>query len=177
MGAGKSTFMQLAAGLLQPIEGCVVVDGANLADKRAASKVRADIGVVFQYPEHQLFAATVFEDVAFGPRNQGLAPTAVEERVHDALRLVGLNVEDLRDRSPFALSGGQQRRVAIAGVLACGPRLLLLDEPTAGLDACARRDLLQLIEHLNETAGLTVVVASHNHEDLAALCDRIVTLE
>lgn len=175
-GSGKSTLLQLANGLLQPTSGTVCAGKLNLADKRAAIDARRDIGVVFQYPEHQLFAATVFDDVAFGPRNLGLGSQEVESRVRHALELVHLDIDELREKSPFALSGGQQRRVAFAGVLAMGPTTLVLDEPVAGLDPRARASFLRLISELHEQQGMTIVLVSHNMNDLARLCDRILVL-
>ena len=175
-GSGKSTLIQLANGLLQPTRGIVRAGGRDLSDKRAAVEARRDVGVVFQYPERQLFAATVFDDVAFGPRNLGLAADEVERRVREALQLVHLNLDELRDASPFALSGGQQRRVALAGVLAMRPATLVLDEPAAGLDPHARRSIMRLVCELHDTQGLTVVLVSHDMNDLAALCDRLLVL-
>jgi len=175
-GSGKSTLIQLANGLLQPTAGRVLVRGHDLADKRAAVEARRDVGVVFQYPEHQLFAATVFDDVAFGPRNLGLSADEVEDRVREALALVRLDVDELRETSPFALSGGQQRRVAFAGVLAMQPTTLVLDEPIAGLDPRGRHSLLQLVEELHEERDLTIVLVSHDMNDLARLCDRVLVL-
>ena len=175
-GSGKSTLIQLANGLLQPTTGTVRVAGHDLADKRAAVEARRDVGVVLQYPEHQLFAATVFDDVAFGPRNLGLSSDEVERRVHEALELVHLDIDELRDTSPFSLSGGQQRRVAFAGVLAMQPTTLVLDEPIAGLDPQGRRSFLNLIEELHDRRGLTIVLVSHDMNDLARLCDRVLVL-
>ncbi len=174
-GSGKSTLIQLANGLLQPTDGRVLAGGYDLADKRAAIEARRDVGVVFQYPEHQLFAATVFDDVAFGPRNQGLSGDEVEQRVRDAMELVHLDLDELRKTSPFALSGGQQRRVAFAGVLAMKPATLILDEPASGLDPQGRRSFMQLISELHES-GLTIVIVSHDMNDLARLCDRVLVL-
>ena len=175
-GSGKSTLIQLANGLLQPTYGIVVANGHNLADKKAAAETRRDVGVVFQYPERQLFAATVFDDVAFGPRNLGLSAEEVEGRVREGLELVHLDVDAIGERSPFALSGGQQRRVAFAGVLAMRPTTLILDEPVAGLDPKARRSFLNLIVELHREQGLTVVIVSHTMDDLAELCDRVLVL-
>ena len=164
-GSGKSTLIQIAAGLLKPATGSV-----KLADESGF------VGVVFQYPERQLFAATVADDVAFGPRNLGLSSEEVDARVRKALELVHLDYDEIAAKSPFALSGGQQRRVAFAGVLAMEPHVLILDEPTAGLDPQARADLLGLVEELHDERGLTVVLVSHNMDDLARLCDRIAIL-
>ena len=175
-GSGKSTLLQLMNGLNVPTEGRVLVEGVDTADKKKAAALRGHVGLVFQYPERQLFAATVYEDVAFGPRNLGLPSGEVDRRVRESLRQVGLDFEELRDKSPFALSGGQQRRVAFAGVLAMRPRTLILDEPVAGLDPRARADFLDLIRKLHES-GLTVVMVSHDMDDLANLCTRLIVLK
>ena len=175
-GSGKSTLIQLANGLLQPTEGTVLARGHALTDKRAAIEARRDVGVVFQYPEHQLFAATVFDDVAFGPRNLGLSPEEVEARVREALSLVHLDIDELRETNPFALSGGQQRRVAFAGVLAMQPTTLVLDEPIAGLDPQGRHSFLNLITELHDQQHLTIALVSHDMNDLARLCDRVLVL-
>lgn len=176
-GSGKSTLIQHMNGILKPVRGRVLVDGRDIADKKEADAARSKVGVVFQYPERQLFAATVHDDVAFGPRNMGLAPDEVERRVAASLALVGLDAEALGGKSPFELSGGQQRRVAFAGVLAMEPQVLVLDEPAAGLDPAARREFLELVASLHENSGLTVVMVSHSMDDLAALCDRILVLK
>ena len=175
-GSGKSTLIQHMNGLLQPSQGRVLVEGMDLADKKAASASRQKIGVVFQYPEHQLFAATVYDDVAFGPRNLGLDEDAMEERVRQALDMVDLDFDEISACSPFELSGGQQRRVAFAGVLAMRPQVLVLDEPVAGLDPAARKDFLALVDKLHAN-GLTIVMVSHNMDDLAAHCNRILVLK
>lgn len=174
-GSGKSTLIQHMNGLLHPTSGRVTFDGEDLADKKAAAHVRGRCGLVFQYPEHQLFAPTVYEDVAFGPRNMGLGTEEVDARVRRALDWVGLDFEEVHEKSPFALSGGQQRRVAFAGVLAMDPEVLVLDEPAAGLDPHARRELLAFVKSLH-ARGLTVVMVSHSMEDLANLCDRVLLL-
>ena len=175
-GSGKSTLIQHMNGLVHPTEGRVLIDGEDLADKAVAAKARTGCGMVFQYPEHQLFAATVYEDVAFGPRNMGLSSDEIDVRVRTSLKDVGLNFDEIAEKSPFELSGGQQRRVAFAGVLAMKPRILVLDEPVAGLDPKSRREFLGLISELHGS-GLTVVMVSHNMEDLAALCSRILVLK
>ncbi len=174
-GSGKSTLIQHANGLLHPHEGRVLFDGRDLADKRTAQDCRSAVGLVFQYPEHQLFAATVREDVSFGPRNLGLSEEEVAERVSEALRLVHLDENDIAERSPFELSGGQQRRVAFAGVLAMRPRVLVMDEPVAGLDPVAREEFLELIDELHRS-GLSIIMASHSMDDLARLADRVLVL-
>ena len=174
-GSGKSTLIQHMNGILHPTCGRVLVEGRDVADKAQAARVRADVGVVFQYPEHQLFADTVYHDVAFGPRNLKLSDEEVDARVRESLALVGLDFDEIGNASPFELSGGQQRRVAFAGVLAMRPRILVLDEPVAGLDPAARRDFLALIAGLH-AQGRTVVMISHSMDDLAALCDRVLVL-
>ena len=175
-GSGKSTLIQLANGLLKPTEGTVLSNGQPLSDKSVATEARRNIGVVFQYPEHQLFAATVFDDVAFGPRNLGYSASEIEEGFKEAMNLVHLDPDELRDRNPFSLSGGQQRRVAFAGVLAMHPSALVLDEPVAGLDPKTKRQFLELLTELHRDHGMTIVIVSHNMDDLAELCDRILVL-
>lgn len=174
-GSGKSTLTQHINGLVNPTEGTVYWQGKNLADKKVATQARGDIGLVFQYPEHQLFAASVFEDVAFGPRNLGLDGKEVEARVRHALKIVNLDYDTLHDVSPFELSGGQQRRVAFAGVLAMKPTTLVLDEPVAGLDPASRESFLELIDSLHQS-GLTIVMVSHNMNDIARLADRVLVM-
>lgn len=174
-GSGKSTLIQHMNGLVNPTRGRVLLDGQDLADKRVAQACRGKVGLVFQYPEYQLFAATVREDVAFGPRNLGLPEDEVAARVERALAQVGLDPADVAERSPFELSGGQQRRVAFAGVLAMEPQVLVLDEPVAGLDPVAREEFLALIARLHQ-GGLTVVMVSHSMDDLARFSDRILVL-
>ena len=174
-GSGKSTLVQHMNGLVHPLEGCVTAFGRDLAVPAAASAVKAKVGVVFQYPERQLFAQTVAEDVAFGPRNLGLAEDEVTRRVEAALKRVGLDYAEVGEKSPFALSGGQQRRVAFAGVLAMEPEVLVLDEPAAGLDPAAHRAFLDFVDGLHDD-GLTVVMVSHSMDDLARYCDRVVVM-
>ena len=174
-GSGKSTLVQHLNGLIRPQEGSVCALGLDLSSKKGASAVKAKVGVVFQYPERQLFAETVAQDVAFGPRNLGLPQDEVVRRVATSLARVGLDLAAIGDKSPFELSGGQQRRVAFAGVLAMEPEVLVLDEPMAGLDPAARRDFLELIDRLHRE-GLTVVMVSHSMNDLANCCDRIVVM-
>lgn len=174
-GSGKSTLVQHLNGLIRPQEGSVCALGLDLSSKKGAAAVKAKVGVVFQYPERQLFAETVAQDVAFGPRNLGLPQDEVVSRVATSLARVGLDLAAIGDKSPFELSGGQQRRVAFAGVLAMEPEVLVLDEPMAGLDPAARRDFLELIDRLHRE-GLTVVMVSHSMDDLANCCDRIVVM-
>lgn len=176
-GSGKSTLVLHLNGVLEPTEGRVLWNGQDLSGKKVANLARGDIGIVFQYPEHQLFAATVYEDVAFGPRNLGLSAEEVESRVKAALELVELDYEDFKDRSPFELSGGQQRRVAFAGVLAMKPTTLVLDEPVAGLDPASRNDFLTFIDRLHKKHGITLVMVSHNMNDIARLADRVLVLD
>jgi len=174
-GSGKSTLVQHLNGLIRPQEGSVYALGLDLANKKDAAAVKAKVGVVFQYPERQLFAETVAQDVAFGPHNLGLSQAEVARRVESSLARVGLDLATVGDKSPFELSGGQQRRVAFAGVLAMEPEVLVLDEPMAGLDPAARSDFLELIDRLHH-GGLTVVMVSHSMDDLANCCDRIVVM-
>lgn len=174
-GSGKSTLVQHLNGLIRPQEGSVCALGLDLSQKKDAAAVKAKVGVVFQYPERQLFAETVAQDVAFGPHNLGLSQDEVTRRVESSLARVGLALAAVGDKSPFDLSGGQQRRVAFAGVLAMEPEVLVLDEPMAGLDPAARKDFLQLIGRLHRE-GLTVVMVSHSMDDLAQCCDRVVVM-
>lgn len=174
-GSGKSTLVQHLNGLIRPQEGGVHALGLDLSQKKGAVAVKARVGVVFQYPERQLFAETVAQDVAFGPHNLGLSQDEVMRRVESSLARVGLDLAVVGDKSPFDLSGGQQRRVAFAGVLAMEPEVLVLDEPMAGLDPAARKDFLQLIGRLHRE-GLTVVMVSHSMDDLAQCCDRVVVM-
>lgn len=174
-GSGKSTLVQHLNGLIRPQEGSVYALGLDLANKKDAAAVKAQVGVVFQYPERQLFAETVAQDVAFGPRNLGLPQDEVARRVASSLARVGLDLAAIGNKNPFELSGGQQRRVAFAGVLAMEPEVLVLDEPMAGLDPAARRDFLGLIDRLHRE-GLTVVMVSHSMDDLANCCDRMVVM-
>ncbi len=172
-GSGKSTLVQHMNLLLEPASGDVLVDGVDAATLKR-SELRRRIGLVFQFPEAALFAPTVAEDVAFAPRRLGLNEGEIEDRVRESLVLAG--ADHLKDRSPFALSGGEQRRVAIAGVLAMGPEMLVLDEPTSGLDPASRQDLLRLIRTLRDT-GTSVVLVSHDTDEIAEVADRICILE
>ena len=174
-GSGKSTIIQHMNGILKPTSGQVLVMGADISDKRCEASLRGSIGVVFQYPEHQLFAETVYKDVAFGPRNLGLKDNEVDARVRESLERVGLAFDEVAEKSPFELSGGQQRRVAFAGVLAMNPRVLVLDEPAAGLDPASRTSFLSMISRLHQQ-GLTVVMVSHSMDDLARMCDRVAIM-
>jgi len=176
-GSGKSTLIQHLNGLLKPTRGKIIVQGINLREKGVSmKKIRQEVGLVFQYPEHQLFEETVYKDVAFGPTNLGLSPQEVEERVRESIQMVGLDYESVKDRSPFELSGGQRRRVAIAGVLAMHPSILILDEPTAGLDPRGRDEILSLIQNLHRKKGNTIILVSHSMEDISRMVDRIIVM-
>ncbi len=176
-GSGKSTLAQHLNGLLEPSSGRVLLNGEDINEKSEKRRqLRFKIGLVFQYPEHQLFEETVFKDIAFGPKNMGLSNDEIEKRVRDAMARVGLVYDEMKDRSPFELSGGQMRRVALAGVLAMQPSVLVLDEPTAGLDPSARDFLLSDIKRLNDE-GTTVVLISHAMDDVAKLATRVAVLE
>lgn len=176
-GSGKSTLIQQLNGLLKPTSGKIYVDDCCLTDKAADLKeVRQKIGLVFQYPEHQLFEETVFKDIAFGPSNLGLSDAEVQSRAERALNIVGMDFERYRDVSPFDLSGGQKRRVAIAGVLAMEPKVLILDEPTAGLDPKGRDEILGKIKELHRKYKITIILVSHSMEDVARLADRLIVM-
>lgn len=175
-GSGKSTLMQQLNGLLKPTAGQVLLDGEDIwADKMKTRQARFRVGLVFQYPEYQLFEETVYKDIAFGPKNMGLSQEEVDRRVREAAALVGLTGEQL-DASPFDLSGGQKRRAAIAGVMAMEPEVLILDEPTAGLDPVGRREILGQITRYRETKNAAVLMVSHSMEDVARLTDRLLVL-
>lgn len=177
-GSGKSTLIQHINRLIKPYSGQVIVDGQDInGDSRDLKKLRQNVGLVFQYPEHQLFEMTVYKDVAFGPTNMGLAQDEIDKRVRQSLKMVGFDDEDIFDISPFELSGGQKRRVAIAGVLAMSPKVLILDEPTAGLDPKGRDDILNEIKHLHETTNITIILVSHSMEDIARYVDRIIVMD
>ena len=175
-GSGKSTLIQHLNGLLKATEGRIYYNGQDIYDKDYDLKdLRTQVGMVFQYPEHQLFETTVFEDVKFGPKNQGLDDKEATLRAYEALRSVGFP-EDYYDQSPFELSGGQKRRAAIAGVLAMKPAVLILDEPTAGLDPKGRDEILGLISDMHKKTGNTVILVSHSMEDVANYVDRIIVM-
>ncbi len=174
-GSGKSTFVQHLNALMLPTEGRVYVDGIDTSEKGVnLRQVRQKVGLVFQYPEYQLFEETIYKDIAFGPENLGLGEDEVEARVREAMDLVGLDFETMKDHSPFELSGGQKRRVAIAGVLAMKPKVLVLDEPTAGLDPHGRDEILGQIERLYKNQDMTIVLVSHSMEDIAKLAKRVI---
>ncbi|MCR4429147.1 MAG: energy-coupling factor transporter ATPase [Caldiserica bacterium] len=177
-GSGKSTLVQILNGILRPTAGEVLLDGINIFKEKALlSKVRFQIGLIFQFPEQQLFAETVFEDVAFGPRNMGLGPEEVSRRVEEALLKVGLNPLQFRNRSPFSLSGGEKRLVAIAGVLAMKPRVLILDEVTAGLDPKGKKEILARIQLLHQKEKATIIMVSHDMDEISALAQKIIILK
>ncbi len=176
-GSGKSTLIQHLNGLLKPTLGKIEIGGVDITAKGTSLKaIRQKVGLVFQYPEHQLFEETVYKDIAFGPQNLGLSQEEVDNRVKEAMELVGLDFESVSDRSPFELSGGQKRRVAIAGVLAMKPEVLVLDEPTAGLDPKGRDDILGQIQSLYEKNKMTIILVSHSMEDIARLVNRIIVM-
>ena len=176
-GSGKSTLIQHLNGLMKPTTGTVYVHDKDINSKQTKLKdVRQQVGLVFQYPEYQLFEMTIYKDVAFGPKNMGLTDEVVKKRVHDALAMVGIG-EDMYEKSPFELSGGQKRRVAIAGVLAMNPEILILDEPTAGLDPKGRTEILDQISMMHSKLGITVILVSHSMEDVARYVDRLVVMK
>ena len=176
-GSGKSTFIQHLNALLQPTQGRVFVDGKDInADKLSRRDVKSQVGLVFQYPEYQLFEETVYQDIAFGPKNQKLSEKEIDERVREAAAFVGVD-EALFNDSPLELSGGQKRRIAIAGVIAMRPSVLILDEPTAGLDPAGCRQILNNILHYREKTGSTVLLVSHNMDDAARLADRLLVFD
>ena len=175
-GSGKTTLVQLLDGLLKPSEGAVYLDGEDIGAKGySRKKLRAGIGIVFQYPEYQLFETTIRKDVCFGPKNQGMSDKEADEIAMKTLRMVGIK-EELYEASPFELSGGQKRRVAIAGVLAMEPKILILDEPTAGLDPAGREEILSLLDTLHKD-GMTIILISHSMEDVATHAGRIMVME
>ena len=175
-GSGKTTVAQILAGLINPTEGSIIINGEEITDsKQAARELRKIVGIVFQYPEHQLFEETVYKDIAFGPKNKGLSEKEVDEAVRKSAALVHLKEEHF-DKSPFELSGGQKRRVAIAGVIATRPSVLILDEPAAGLDPAGREKLLRELHRIRRENGTTIILISHSMEDLAQHTERIILL-
>ena len=175
-GSGKSTLMQHMNGLLKPHSGEILLDGQNIwSDKKLTRQARFRVGLVFQYPEYQLFEETVYKDIAFGPKNMGLSTEEVDRRVRESAALVGLTEEQL-NVSPFDLSGGQKRRVAIAGVIAMEPEVLILDEPTAGLDPAGREEILQNIQSYRRAKNATIMMVSHSMNDVARLTDRLIVM-
>ncbi len=176
-GSGKSTLIQHLNGLIKPTSGKIKIGDVDITSKGISLKaIRQKVGLVFQYPEHQLFEETVYKDIAFGPINLGLSGEEVDNRVKEAMELVGLDFEAVSERSPFELSGGQKRRVAIAGVLAMKPEVLVLDEPTAGLDPKGRDDILGQIQSLYEKNKMTIILVSHSMEDIARLVNKIIVM-
>ncbi len=176
-GSGKSTFVQLLNGLIHPTQGVVTVDGTDISKKtKEVMAIRHKVGMVFQYPEYQLFEETIAKDIAFGPRNFGLSEDEIEERVREAMEFVGLDYDTYADRSPFRLSGGQMRRVAIAGVIAIHPKYLILDEPSAGLDPVGRREIFSEIQRWHKEKNITVILVSHNMEDISQMATRLLVL-
>ncbi len=176
-GSGKSTLIQHFNGLLKPTSGKIYIDGTDIwsVDKAELRRIRFNVGLVFQYPEYQLFEDTVYKDIAFGPKNMGLSDMEIDKRIKEITRLVGLSEETLT-KSPFELSGGQQRRVAIAGVMAMEPSVLILDEPTAGLDPKGRDTILGQIKEYHKEKGNTVLLVSHSMEDVAKTCSKILVM-
>lgn len=176
-GSGKSTLVQHLNGLLQPTEGQVLIDGQDLNGESVNRRaLRQKVGLVFQYPEYQLFEETIAKDIAFGPKNQGLSAEEIDQRVRKAMAEVQLDYDTYAQRSPFELSGGQMRRVAIAGVLAMQPQVLVLDEPTAGLDPMGRDSILSMIQDLHAKGGVTVIMVSHSMDDVARLATRMIVM-
>ena len=177
-GSGKSTLVQHLNGLLKPTSGTILLGDTDITKAGTASRqARLKTGLVFQYPEYQLFEETVAKDMAFGPNNLGLSPEETDARVREALQLVGLDYEELKNVSPFELSGGQKRRVAIAGVIAMKPEILILDEPTAGLNPKAHRDILDMVRGIHESTGNITLMVSHHLNDIARMCDQVLVMD
>lgn len=177
-GSGKSTLVQHLNGLIKPKSGSIFIDKENICDGKTVMRdIRKKVGLVFQYPEYQLFEETVFKDVAFGPKNIGIEEAEIEQCVREAIELVGLDYEEIKDKSPFDLSGGQKRRVAIAGVIAMKPQVLILDEPTAGLDPKSHKDVLDMIMRVHEHENNITIMVSHNMEDIASMCDKVIVMD
>ena len=175
-GSGKSTLVNIMGGIVKPTTGKVYIDGEDITEmKSVTKKLGGKIGVVFQYPEYQLFEETVYKDIAFGPKNLGLDKNEVDKRVRDAAKMTNIG-EELFDKSPFELSGGQKRRVAIAGILSMKPKMLILDEPAAGLDPKGREEILGQIKALHTEHGITVILVSHSMDDVAEICEKIIVM-
>ena len=176
-GSGKSTLIQHFNGLLEATSGRIIIDGVDITEKKVKlTNIRKTVGLVFQYPEYQIFEETIAKDIEFGPRNLGLSDNEIHNRVIESMEMVGLDYETYKDKSPFDLSGGQKRRVAIAGVIAMKPTTLILDEPTAGLDPKGRDDILDQISKLHKDYNMTVIIVSHSMEDVAKIAERIIVM-
>ncbi len=176
-GSGKSTLIQHLNGLLSPTKGKIYIDGVDITEKNVKLvDIRKKVGLVFQYSEYQLFEETIEKDIEFGPKNLGLSDEEIHQRVVKAMEMVGLDYEEYKDKSPFDLSGGQKRRVAIAGVIAMNPKTLILDEPTAGLDPKGRDDILTQIKKLHDDYGMTIILVSHSMEDVANIADKVIVM-
>ena len=177
-GSGKSTLIQHINGLLKPTSGSILIDDIDITKKNVKlTNIRKKVGLVFQYPEYQLFEETIEKDIAFGPQNLGLDNDEINKRVQRAMKIVGLDYEEYKDKSPFEISGGQKRRVAIAGVVAMEPKVLILDEPTAGLDPKGRDDILSKIVELYKENDMTIILVSHSMEDVAKVANRIIVMD
>ena len=177
-GSGKTTLLQHLNGLLKPDSGSIIIGDKDITDPKVSKiEIRKKVGLVFQYPEYQLFEEDVKTDVAFGPKNLGLDEEEIEERVREAIDVVGLDYDEIKDASPFELSGGQKRRVAMAGVIAMKPEILILDEPVAGLDPKAHREILTLIKEIHESVSSIVILVSHNMDDVACMADRVLVMD
>lgn len=177
-GSGKSTLIQHINGLLKPTSGSIIIDGVDITDDKVKmSDIRKKVGLVFQYPEYQLFEETIEKDISFGPKNLGLNEEEINNRVKKAMKIVGLDYETYKDKSPFDLSGGQKRRVAIAGVVAMEPRVLILDEPTAGLDPKGRDEILYRVKQLREEYNMTIILVSHSMEDVAKVATKVLVMD
>ena len=175
-GSGKSTLIQQLNGLMQPTSGKVIVDGYDMSNKKQRAKGRALVGMVFQYPDYQLFDETVYKDISFGPKNMKLDNEEIDRRVREAMRLVGLDFDEFAEKSPFELSGGEKRRTALAGIIAMYPKYLVLDEPMAGLDPAGRKAVLEMISDFRRQLGCAVVMVSHSMDDIARSADRVYVL-
>jgi len=176
-GSGKSTLLQHIGGIMEPEHGTLVVDGYDFSDKKQRIEGRKHVGLVFQYPEYQLFEETVAKDIAYGPANMRLPADEVSARVHDSMRLVGLDYDKFAEKSPFELSGGEKRRAALAGIIAMKPRYLALDEPMAGLDPSGRRSILETLDSLRRETGCAIIMVSHSMDDVAAYSDHLAVLK
>ena len=175
-GSGKSTLIQQLNGLMQPTSGKVIVDGYDMSDKKQRAKGRALVGMVFQYPDYQLFDETVYKDISFGPKNMKLDEEEIDRRVREAMKLVGLDFDEFAEKSPFELSGGEKRRTALAGIISMYPKYLVLDEPMAGLDPAGRKAVLDMISGFREKLGCAVIMVSHSMDDIARAAEKVVVL-